>query len=146
MNILLSIFKKIPWWGWIAIVIAIFFLVNYISAKAMNRSLFNLALDQLREDKTAIVDRLKEDVEKGKEEKTQLKNQIATVQKQRDTAQAESQKLKGLVNEKNAEIAKLKKEREAIVVSGDPDSLINDLHKMGYKSARKRINPAATPR
>ena len=92
MNILLSIFKKIPWWGWIAIVIAIFFLVNYISAKSMNRSLFNLALDQLREDKTAIVDRLKEDVEKGKEEKTQLKNQIATVQKQRDTAQAESQK------------------------------------------------------
>ena len=133
MNTFLSILKKIPWWGWILIVVAILFFANWISAKAMNRSLFNLALDQLREDKTKVIDRLKEDVEKERQQKEELKGQVAIVQKQRDAARAESLKLKGLVNEKNAEIARLKKERDAIIVPIDPNALADEFRKRGYK-------------
>lgn len=133
MNTFLNLAKKIPWWGWIGIVVGIFFLANYASSKALNRSLINLALDQLREDKTAIVERLNQDVKKADEEKAQLQNKIAIVQRQRDTAQAESLRLKGLVNEKNSEIARLKAERDAIVVPTDINALADEFRKRGYQ-------------
>ena len=133
MNTFLSVLKKIPLWGWIAIAIAILFLVNYASSRVLNRSLFNMALDQLREDKTAIVDRLQEDVQKGKEEKAQLQTKIEAVQKKAAAAEAESQRLKGLVNEKNAEILRLKKERDAIIIPVDINALADEFRKRGYQ-------------
>jgi len=133
MNTFLSVLKKIPLWGWIAIAIAILFLVNYASSRVLNRSLFNMALDQLREDKTAIVDRLQEDVQKGKEEKAQLQTKIEAVQRKAAAAEAESLRLKGLVNEKNAEILRLKKERDAIIIPVDINALADEFRKRGYQ-------------
>jgi len=133
MNIFLSILKKIPFWGWIAIAIAILFLVNYASSRALNRSLFNMALDQLREDKTAIVERLKKDQEQSAKDITELQNQIKDVQQKRVVAEAESKRLARLVNEKDAEIFKLKKERDAIIIPDDLNALADEFRKRGYK-------------
>lgn len=138
MNTFLNLLKKIPWWGWIAIAIAILFLVNYISSRALNRSLFNLALDQLREDKTAIVERLSKDKEQGDKTIAELQNQVKNVQQRRAAAEAESKRLARLVNEKNNEIIRLKAERDAIVIPTDPDKIVEDLRGLGLKSIRIR--------
>jgi len=125
--------KKIPWWGWIAIVIAILFLVNYISSRVLNRSLFNMALDQIREDKTAIVERLEKDQRENAKVIAELKNQVKDIQQRRTAAEAESKKLARLVDEKNQEIKKLKKERDAIIIPADINALADEFRKRGYK-------------
>ena len=126
--------KKIPWWGWVAIVIAILFLVNYISSRALNRSLFNLALDQIREDKTAIVERLKQDQKEKAQAISELKSQVKDVQQRRVVAEAESKRLARLVNEKNQEIIRLKAERDAIVIPVDINALADEFRKRGYRT------------
>lgn len=133
MNTFLLMIKKIPVWGWIAIVIVILFLVNYASSRSLNRSLFNIALDQLREDKTAIVERLSKDKEQGDKTIAELQNQVKNVQQRRVAAEAESKRLARLVDEKNVEIIRLKKERDAIVIPTDPNVLADEFRKRGYK-------------
>jgi len=133
MNTFLSLIKKIPLWGWIAIAIAIFFLVNYASSRALNRSLFNMALDQLREDKTAIVEGLKQDQEEKARAISELQNQVKDVQRKRVAAEAESKRLERLVDEKNVEIIRLKKERDAIVIPTDLNALADEFRSRGYK-------------
>lgn len=125
--------KKIPLWGWITIAIAILFLVNYISSRALNRSLFNLALDQIREDKTAIVERLKQDQKEKAQAIVELQSQVKDVQRKRAVAEAESKRLVRLVNEKNDEIIRLKKERDAIVIPADINTLADEFRKRGYR-------------
>ena len=125
--------KKIPLWGWIAIAIAILFLVNYISSRALNRSLFNLVLDQIREDKTAIVERLKQDQKEKARAIVELQSQVKDVQQKRAVAEAESKRLARLVNEKNDEIIRLKKERDAIVIPADINALADEFRKRGYR-------------
>lgn len=125
--------KKIPWWGWIVGIVAFFFLINYASSLTLSRSLFNQALDQIREYKTAIVERLKQDQGEKANTITKLQNQVRDVQRKRVAAEAESKRLAGLVDEKNKEIIALKKEREAIVIPIDPNALADEFRKRGYK-------------
>ena len=125
--------KKIPWWGWGAIAILTLLIINFALSRALNRSLFNMALDQLREDKTAIVDRLKKDQEQSAKAIAELQNQVKGVQEKRAIAEAESKRLARLVNEKNAEIFKLKKERDAVVIPDDLNALADEFRKRGYR-------------
>lgn len=129
----MTFLKRVPWWGWIVIVIAILFLVNYASSRMLNRSLFNMALDQLREDKTAIVENLKKDSEKKAKAITELQIQVKEVQARRKAAEAESKRLAGLVNEKDTEIFRLKAERDAIIIPTDPNALADEFRKRGYR-------------
>jgi len=133
MNTFLSILKKIPLWGWIAIAIAILFLANYASSRALNRSLFNMALDQIREDKTAIVEGLKQDQKEKAQAISELKSQVKDVQQKRVVAEAESKRLARLVNEKDNEIIRLKAERDAIVIPADINALADEFRKRGYR-------------
>ena len=133
MNTFLSILKKIPLWGWIAIAIAILFLANYASSRVLNRSLFNLALDQLREDKTAIVEKLKQDQVEKARAITDLESKVKDVQRKRAAAEAESKRLARLVNEKDTEIGRLKDERDRIVIPTDPNALADEFRKRGYR-------------
>jgi hypothetical protein len=120
------------------VILGILVVVEMATGAMGSRKLYNMALDQLREDKTAVVERLEQDKKEKAQVITELQNQVKDVQRKRVAAEAESQRLVGLVNEKNKEIITLRKEREAIVVSGDPDALVLELHKLGYGSAHKR--------
>lgn len=125
--------KSIPIKYWIIIAIAIFFFWQHFSGWAVSRKLYNMSLDQLREDKTAIVKKLEEDKETTDKIIIDLKKKNDANQKQRIAAQVESERLRGLVREKDAQILALKKEREAIIVPTDPDALVDEFRKRGYK-------------
>jgi hypothetical protein len=51
---------------------------------------------------------------------------------------AENERLKIIIGEKNAQILALERERAAIAVPHDPDKLVGELHRMGYRTARVR--------
>lgn len=133
MNTFLSFFKKVPWWGWGIIIVSVFLIINFASSRVLNRSLFNMALDQLREDKTAIVERLKKDQKEKAKDIADLQNKVKDVQRKRASAEAESKRLARLVNEKDTEIDRLKDERDRIVIPTDPNALADEFRKRGYK-------------
>jgi len=134
---MVALLKKFPWWGWIIVVIAIFFLINYASSRALNRSLFNMALDQLREDQTAIIEAKEayiEDCEaeilKLAEEKEILRKQKEAIQRQVNASAAEIARLEG-------NIRALEKKFRDIVVGTNVDELILDLNKRGLSTIRR---------
>jgi len=141
MNTFLSILKKVPWWGWIAIAIAILFLVNYASSRALNRSLFNMALDQLREDQTQIVKEKDEWIKTCEKEILNLQKDVERVQKEKAiekgraaTSAAEVVRLKGRIDELQFKI-------DNIIVSNDPDVILDSLRKQGIRSIKRRYTP-----
>lgn len=129
----MTFFKKIPWWGWGIIILSFFLIINFASSRVLNRSLFNMALDQLREDKTAIVENLKKDQKEKAKAISDLQNKVKDIQRMRASAEAESKRLARLVNEKDTEIDRLKDERDRIVIPTDPNSLADEFRKRGYK-------------
>lgn len=133
MNSFLGLLKKLPYWFWIAVVVAIILFWQSLSGWAMSRKLYNMALGQLREDKTQIVEELEKDNKEKEKAISDLQKKVLDVQRQRAAAEAESKRLVRLVDEKNAEILKLKKEREAIIVPTDPNALADEFRKRGYR-------------
>ncbi|MDP2362991.1 MAG: hypothetical protein Q8M94_04375 [Ignavibacteria bacterium] len=133
MNTLLLTLKKFPWWFWVGLLIAFFLIWQSLSGWAVSHKLYSLALDQLREDKTAIVEKLKQDQTEKAKAIVDLQNKVKDVQRKRAAAEAESQRLARLVNEKNNEIIALKDERDRIVIPTDPNALADEFRKRGYK-------------
>jgi len=122
------------WWKWIIfIVLVLLFLWQGFSGWAMSRKLYTMALDQLREDKTAIVEKLKQDQTEKAKAIADLQDKVKDVQRKRVVAEAESKRLARLVNEKNTEIDLLKKERDRIVIPTDPNALADEFRKRGYR-------------
>jgi peptidoglycan hydrolase CwlO-like protein len=123
-------------WKWVAFIVlalVLLFLWQSLSGWAMSRKLYGMALDQLREDKTTIVEKLKKDQKEKAKDILDLQNKVKDVQQKRVSAEAESKRLARLVNEKDIEIIFLKKERDAIVIPTDPNALADEFRKRGYK-------------
>ena len=128
-----NLVKKVPLWGWIVIVIFIILIWQHLSGWTVSRKLYNMALNQLREDKTAVIEKLESDKKERDTIIINLGNQVKDVQKKRVVAEAESQRLRGLNDEKDKEILKLKNERILIVVPTDPNALADEFRKRGLK-------------
>jgi peptidoglycan hydrolase CwlO-like protein len=103
------------------------------SITGTNRKFYNMALNNLREDKTAIVQGLEQDQKEKAKTIAELQNQVKDIQRKRLSAEAESQRLTRLVNEKNNEIVGLKKDRDAIIIPTNPDVLADEFRKRGYR-------------
>ncbi len=125
--------RKIPWWAWIAAFVFILFLWQQLSGWAMSRKLYNMALDNLRTDQSRIVKTFEENQKMYEEEINRLNSQLDIIQKQKAIAQMESERLRGLVHEKDVQILALQKEREIIVVPADPNILADEFRKRGYQ-------------
>ena len=138
MNSLLSFIKKMPLWLWVIVALAILLLVNQISASIGNRSMFNLVLDQIRTDQSGVVQTLEQNMKGYEAEIQRLTGEIDIVRQGQSIVRAENERLRGVVSEKDAEIIALRRERETIIVSTDPDVLVNDLRGLGFRSARKQ--------
>jgi len=130
--------KKIPWWGWVIGIAAFFFLINYASSLALNRSLFNMALDNLREDKTRILETKDEWIKTCEQEISRLQREVDRVQKEKAAVQAQAAQTAAEVARLKGRINELQTQLQNIVVSDDPDRIIDDLRRLGIRSIRKR--------
>jgi len=131
MNALFQLFKKIPLWGYVAGIVAILILWQSLSGWAYSKKLYNMALDNLRTDQSRIVKTLEENQTMYENEIQKLQSELERIKSQQAVVKAENERLKGKVSE-------LQAQRENIIVSSDPDILVNDLHKLGIKSAIRR--------
>jgi FMN phosphatase YigB (HAD superfamily) len=129
---------KVSWKMVLIIAIGLSILLLVGSLTGANQKLFNMALDQLRVDRSRVVEVqaenqkwYEEEMEKLAEERDQLREEKLSVQMEKAQIIAERDALKGWVNE-------LQKKRQVIVVSDDPDRIIGDLHKLGISSIRRR--------
>jgi len=141
MNTFLSILKKVPLWGWVAIAIAILFLANYASSRALNRSLFNMALDQLREDQSQIVQQKTEEAEAFKKQNLDLKEEVKKVQKEKALERARAAESAAEVVRLKGRINALQVQIDNIIVSHDPDAVLDSLRKQGIRSIKRRNTP-----
>ena len=133
-----ALLRKVPWWGWAGLAVAILFFANWVSGSVYSGKLWNMVADQIRTDQSRIVETLEQTVTEREKELAALQDELSEIQRQEQAAEAETGRLKGLIREKDGEILALKKEREAIIVSTDPRELVDELHRMGYRSGRIR--------
>ena len=141
MNVLFNLIKKIPLWGWIAIAIAILFLANYASSRALNRSLFNMALDQLREDRTGVVQQRDEWIATCEKQILDLQKDVERVQKEKAIEKARAAQSAAEVVRLKGRINALQDQIDNIIVSHDPDAVLDSLRKQGIRSIRRRNTP-----
>ncbi len=132
-----TIIKKIPWWGWVGIVLAIFIFWQSVTGAAFSGKMWKMVKDQIVTDQTDIIEAYKASAQNYSAEAAKLKEQLVQVQK--DKAALAAQKAQS-----DAAIVKVKEERDAlqrkldsIVVSSDPDTIIRDLQ-LRFPSLRKR--------
>lgn len=130
--------KKIPLWGWIAIVIGVLFLMNYASSIVMNRNLFNIALDGIRKDQTQALQERDEQLNLVRSERELLKRQIGEVQKEKEAMRQRAIQSEQRVIQLEGENETLRNKISSIVVSDDPDRIIDDLNKAGFKSIKRK--------
>jgi peptidoglycan hydrolase CwlO-like protein len=141
MNVLFNLIKKIPLWGWIAIAIAILFLANYASSRALNRSLFNMALDQLREDRTGVVQQRDEWIATCEKQILDLQKDVERVQKEKAIEKARAAQSAAEVVRLKGRINALQDQIDNIIVSHDPDAVLDSLRKQGIRSIKRRNTP-----
>jgi hypothetical protein len=135
----MNFLKRFPWYVWVILGLVLLLVVEGFTGTLGSRKLYNMVLDQLRTDQSRVVTTLEENMATYEQEIQTLQKQLETVKAKQAVVQAETVRLKGIINEKDKEILKLWKEREIMVVSSDPDILVNDLVKMGFSSTHKSI-------
>lgn len=134
---MINLLKKLPWWTWITIAVAIFIIWQSLSGWAQSRKLYNMALDQLREDQTNIIE-IKEayikdcesEISRLAEEKEVLRRQKEAIQKQANESAMEIARLEG-------NIRALEIKLRNITISTDIDAIIDDLRKRGLSTIRR---------
>ncbi len=131
MNTLLQLAKRIPWWGWIIGIVIILLLWQSLSSWAMSRKLYNMALDNLRQDQSQIIKdkdewikSCEEEIGQLVEEKTKIEEKKAVLEKKDIALTAEITRLIGSNNE-------LQNRLNNIITSDDPDRLLEDLQRRG---------------
>jgi len=133
-----DLIKRIPWWGWIIIAIVIIFLLNYASSLVLNRSLFNMALDNLRKDQAQALEDRDEQLKLIRQQNRQYQEQIKEVQKEKEVMKQRAIQSEAKVSKLEGENDALRKKIDSIVVSDDPDHIIDDLNKAGFKSIKRK--------
>jgi len=132
------VIKKIPWWGWVGAIVAILLSWQSLSGWAYSRKLYGMALDNLRKDESRVIRDKDEWIKVCESAILDLKKEVdkigrekARVQLEANQSAVEVARLKGRINE-------LQEMLKRIVISNDPDVVINDLKRYGLRSIRRR--------
>jgi len=132
-----NLIKKIPWWGWAVLGVAILFLWQSLSGWAASQKLYGMALGQLREDKTRIVEEkeayikdCEDEISKIAGEKEGLRKEKLIIQRQASESAVEVARLEGNVHA-------LERQLQNITIGDDPDRLVDDLRKRGLSTIRR---------
>lgn len=129
-------FLKAHWKLFLGGIIVLIILVWIGSITGMNSKLYKMALDNLRHDQTKVVETLEQQEAAYEQELLRLQSELERIKSQQAVIKAENDKLKGKVSE-------LQNQRQNVIVSSDPDTLVRNLHDLGIGSARRnlRVNP-----
>lgn len=120
-----------PWWFWLAALVAIFILWQSISGWAQSRKLYNMMLDQLREDQADVVKQKESYIADCEKEIEVLVEELREVKKLRTIQQAENGRLMEVIRGINAA-------RENIVVPSDPNGIVSKFNELGFRSSHRR--------
>jgi peptidoglycan hydrolase CwlO-like protein len=141
MNALIDLAKKFPWWLWVALVVFIIFVWQTLSGGATSRKLYNMALDQLREDQTGVVQQRDEWIATCEKQILDLQDDIEKVQKEKAVERARAAEVAAEVVRLKGRINALQVQIDNIVVSNDPDIVLDSLRKLGIRSIKRRHTP-----
>ncbi len=136
MKSIKHILSLVPWWGWIATVVFIIIVWQQLSSWALSRKYYNMLLDNLRTDQTNII--------KGKDAWIkQCEDEIAKVEAEKEQIRLSKIALEKKDKQSVAEIAlltgrnrDLQNRLDRIIVSDDPDKLLEDLRSRGINIKR----------
>lgn len=134
LDILSPFIKK--WWFWLVILIAIILAWQIFSGWAYSSKLYKMALDNFRQDQTEIIQRKNEWIAVCEKEIVDMQKKIEQIQKEKSKIQGEVVKLNQEKEILTGRIYDLEQRRQAIIISNDPDTIIDDLRKLGFKSIR----------
>lgn len=129
MNIFLNLAKK--WWVWVAIVVFIIIVWQQMSSWALSKKLYNMALDNLRtdqsqtiKDKDAWIKQCEDEIARQEKEKEQIRLEKIALEKKDKQSMAEIAQLMGRNHD-------LQDRLDRIIISDDPDRLLEDLRSRG---------------
>jgi len=123
------------YWKLILIGITTLLILIWIgSATGTSIKLWNMLVDQIRTDQSKVVKILEQTVTERELEIADLERQVEANRQQQFQVRAENDRLKGSIRE-------LQIKREAVVVSGDPDRIVDELHRLGFQSAGRIPGP-----
>lgn len=128
---LFDLFKKIPLWGWVFIILILLILSNMGSSYFYKKNLWNLFMDQIRTDQSKIIKTLEENMQYYEKEIMRLQQELENNLKQQAKIRAENETLKEKINE-------LQNQRQVISVPSDADGIVDELHRLGIGSAHRR--------
>lgn len=141
MNTFLGFLKKVPWWGWGIIILSIFLIINFASSRTLNQSLFSMALDQLRKDQTEIVQQRDDWIATCEKQILDLQKDVERVQKEKAIEKVRATQSAAEVVRLKGRIDALQDQINNIVVSNDPDIVLDSLRKQGIRSIKRRNIP-----
>ena len=122
---------KIPWKLILIGAASLFVFLLVGSLTGANQKLFKMALDQIRTDKTRIVEVQAENQKWYEHEIKNLQDQLDKNKQAQIATQKESQRLKD-------ELAKWQAQRENIVIPSDTNSLVDGFRSLGFRSVEYR--------
>jgi len=131
-----SYMKKVPWWGYVAAIVFIIIVWQQMSSWALSKKYYNMLLDNLRtdqsqiiKDKDAWIKQCEDEIVKVEAEKEQIRLSKLALEKKNKQSMAEIALLTG----RNRD---LQDRLDRIIVSDDPDKLLEDLRSRGINIKR----------
>ncbi len=137
MTSFVAILKKIPWWGYVITALLLVVAWQSLSGWAIARKVYNLALDNLRQDQTNVIQAKEENERMYEMEIARLQGEVERLQKEKAAVQVQAAQSAAEVTRLKGRIYDLQTQLQNIVVSDDPDRIIDDLRNLGFRSIRR---------
>ncbi len=125
---------RVPWWGWMAGVVLVLFVVNLASGAIYSKKLWNMVRSEIVADEKRIIEEREKFIGQLLLEKQGYLNQIEGLKKEKGYVQKERD---GYA----ADLRRIRNQRETIIVPTDPSLIMDEFHKRGYKSLRRILPP-----
>ncbi len=121
---------KIPWQGWLIVVIAILFFFNLASGAAYSKKIWTMLKDQITTEEKRIIEDLKRDKGKLAQDNYTLEKQVSKIRKQKEELAQEVKRLEGKLTDVQAQL-------DNLIIPTDPNVIIRDLER--YLGPVRRI-------
>jgi cell division protein FtsB len=124
-----GIIGKFPWWVWVGIFVAVLFAWQSVSGWAYSKKLWNIVMTDIIHDRDSAIETLEQEVEKLNKDKDAIAKKLTAAERNGSVLRAENTRLEG----RNAF---LEDQFNNLVQPSDPNALVRELQKRGYRIIR----------